>query len=121
MSTRDPQRFQPPARDDDGGEGVPVDLLAQVQAVTAPTMARPPSNGRTPPDKGLVLAEIERTDGSLVLAWCEYEGKPYLNLRVWTRDGFPTAKGVSIRLRELEPIMRGLLAAERKRRDRVTP
>ena len=77
MQPRDPQRFQSPARDDDGA-GVPVDLLAQVQAVTAPTMARPPSSGRTPPDKGLVLAEIERTDGSLVLAWSEYEGKPYL-------------------------------------------
>ena len=91
---------------------VPRDLLARVDALLAPP-AEPARAPATPPDKGLVLAEVDRgAEGALVLAWAEYEGKPYLSLRVW-RDGWPVkGKGVSIRLRELEPLLRGLLAAE---------
>lgn len=113
-------RFEPPRQGDDDAPQVPHELLAQVGAALSPSSSTPrtSSTAPTPPDKGLVLAEIERgAEGSLVLAWATYEGKPYLNLRVWSRDGWPQrGKGVSIRLRELEPLLRGLLAAERKRR-----
>ena len=112
-------RFDPPRQGDDDAPQVPHELLAQVDAALSPpsSTTRTSSTATTPPDKGLVLAEIERgAEGSLVLAWATYEGNPYLNLRVW-RDGWPVkGKGVSIRLRELEPLLRGLLAAERKRR-----
>lgn len=73
-------------------------------------MTRPPTEGN-----GSLLPavstqapslRIERSDGTeLHLDLCEFNGHPYVNVRVFFRgeDGawYPTRKGVSLRLREL--------------------
>ena len=61
-----------------------------------------------------LLVSIPRGQSEeLRLAWSEYEGKPYLSLRLWQKgdDGalLPTKKGISIRLRELPDLTEALI------------
>jgi hypothetical protein len=63
-----------------------------------------------PPENGRRLATIARSpDEELRVAWCEYEGRPYLSLRQWNRDQqgqwWPDSKrGITVRLRELADV-----------------
>lgn len=66
-----------------------------------------------PSPEGERLATIPRgKTEELRLAWDEYEGHPYLGLRVWAKldEGkwIPTKKGLSIRLHELAELLEGL-------------
>lgn len=68
--------------------------------------ARPEGKQATPPvEDGVVLAEYERDGGILRLAVNRYEGHPFVQLRIWTRDAagglWPSKAGVTIRRREL--------------------
>jgi hypothetical protein len=72
--------------------------------------ARNPEPGRASPpeEQGRRLATLRRPKdhAEIRLTWCEYEGHPYLNIRVWAEghDGqfWPQKeRGFSIRLREL--------------------
>src|SRR5207248_540653 len=65
----------------------------------------------TPPqENGRRLATIGRSkDEELRVNWSEYEGKPYLSIRLWTRDdsgGWWPSKtvGCTVRLRELPDV-----------------
>ena len=70
-----------------------------------------------PVDNGKRLATIARGDSEeLRVSWSEYEGRPFLNLRVWKRDSggawWPDkAKGLSVRVRELADFVEGVAAA----------
>jgi len=70
--------------------------------------AEPESNGRK-------LASIPRgTHEELRVTLDEYEGHPYVQLRAWERGAggwFPTRKGVTVRLRELEAVAEALREA----------
>lgn len=71
-----------------------------------------------PPEQGRRLATIQRPkdDAEIRLSWCEYEGHPYLSIRVWTRgkDGqwWPDKhRGFSVRLRELPTVAEAVAEA----------
>ena len=72
---------------------------------------------RIPQDEGLKLATIRRGDKEeLRLRWKTFEGKPYVELRLWTRqeegaDWWPTKKGCTVRLGELPDLALGFAAA----------
>lgn len=85
-----------------------VDALRGVYAKKEPKAQAKPEGRR--------LVTIQRgQDGELRLTWDEYEGRPFLSLRLWqrTEDGqaIPTKKGLSIRLRELPELVEGLVQA----------
>lgn len=81
-----------------------------------------------PEDTGQRLATLPRDErgqrAELRVSWAEYEGRPYLSLRVWTLDdggaAWPSKVGVTVRLRELpavaEAIAEALDLAERHAR-----
>jgi len=75
----------------------------------------PPRERRAPVETGKRLATVQRDENTeLRVVWDEYEGKPYLALRIWERrDGawYPTQKGVTVRLRELPSVADGIAAA----------
>jgi hypothetical protein len=77
----------------------------------------PPNGGHPPEDTGRRLATCPRGHGEeLRISWCEYEGNPYLNLRIWKRDQFqrgwwPDKRGLAIRVRELPDLAEALAAA----------
>lgn len=105
-----------------------TDSLARARALLArPTSAPSP---RTPPDRGHVLAELPRDDGSTLLVAVQrasQSGAPYLHLGVW-RDGWPEkGRSVSVRLRELHTLLGAVADAVeyvdelRAKRDEVKP
>jgi hypothetical protein len=73
----------------------------------------------TPPaEQGRRLATIARPkdDAEIRLCWCEYEGHPYLSIRVWAKgdDGqmWPDKhRGFSVRLRELPDVAEAIAEA----------
>jgi hypothetical protein len=79
----------------------------------------PPRHQATPPQEtGKRIGTVERSaDEQIRVTWCEYQGKPYVNLRLWRRDStndtwWPDAKrGISIRIRELPDMCDALAAA----------
>lgn len=71
----------------------------------------PPRRSATPPqENGRRIGTIERADGEEIrINWCEYEGKPYVSIRLWQRNDqgqwFPDSRrGMSWRIRELPDI-----------------
>jgi hypothetical protein len=83
---------------------------------------RPPTErSSTPPeDDGERIATYPRgADAELRMVVAEYNGRPYLGLRIWERDGdgaawWPTKKGVTVRTHELEDFARAVgVAVER--------
>ena len=71
-----------------------------------------PQRREPPVDNGKRLATIARTeDQELRVAWCESEGKPFLNIRIWERhDGawWPSKTGCTVRVRELAAFAEGI-------------
>ena len=68
----------------------------------------PPRRSATPPaENGRRIGTIERSaDEQIRVNWSEFEGKPFVSLRLWKRgdDGgwWPDGKrGMSVRIREL--------------------
>ena len=77
-----------------------------------------PDSGPTPPEeRGQRLASIPRgRDEELRISLDEYEGRPYVSVRVWARgtggSWWPVkAKGLSIRLREIDDVIEALAQA----------
>jgi hypothetical protein len=81
---------------------------------------------KPPEENGRRLATVSRgPDEELRVNWSFYENKPFLSLRIWTRDDhgqwWPDGKrGVAIRIRELPDIAEAIaesldLAAEHQR------
>jgi len=81
--------------------------------------ALPPRRQSTPPaEQGRRLATLPRPrdDAEIRLSWCEYDGHPYLSIRVWVKgdDGqwWPDKhRGFSVRLRELPEVADAIGAA----------
>lgn len=83
-----------------------------------------------PPPTGTLIASFPRPsregqDCELRLVLDEYQGHPYLSLRVWQRDHagafWPTRKGVSVRLSEAEGVAAALVQALGRVERRGTP
>jgi hypothetical protein len=97
----------------------PRDFRATADRLRAANaMFSPSSTAKQPPvERGERLATIPRGDSEeLRIVWDQYEGKPYLSLRVWTKDAaggwWPDkAKGVTIRRRELAAFADGFAVA----------
>jgi hypothetical protein len=76
-----------------------------------------PADSHPPEDTGRRLATCPRgKDEELRISWCEYEGNPYLNLRIWKCDRYhrgwwPDRRGIAIRVRELPDLAEALAAA----------
>jgi hypothetical protein len=75
-----------------------------------------PPRASPPQEQGRRLATFERSDDNaeIRLAWTDYQGSPYLSIRVWARgqDGrmWPQkGRGFSVRVREL-PILADAVA-----------
>jgi hypothetical protein len=71
-----------------------------------------------PPEVGTRLATLQRLKEreEIHVCWCEYEGNPYLSLRIWGEgsDGqyWPDRhRGFSVRLRELPDLAEAIAAA----------
>jgi hypothetical protein len=87
----------------------PNALRSQAQRLRG---ALPPRRQATPPaEQGRRLATIPRPkdDAEIRLNWCEYDGHPYLSIRVWVKDDagewWPDKhRGFSVRLRELPDV-----------------
>jgi hypothetical protein len=80
-----------------------------------PNPPRPPS---APRDDGQALGSFPRGDGrdELRVTLKTYEGRPYVSLRVWSRDDHgqwwpQKAKGVSVRLGEVSGVIGSLQGA----------
>jgi hypothetical protein len=78
----------------------------------------PRRQGQPPPETGRRLATIPRPkdDEEIRINWCEYEGHPYLGVRIWRRgdDGnlWPDKhRGFSIRLHELPDVAEAIAEA----------
>lgn len=89
-------------------------LRAQLGGERAPET---PAARPAPVDRGERLATFPRTDAEeLRVTWDQYDGRPYLSLRVWTRNAagawWPDkAKGCTVRLRELATFAEAVEAA----------
>jgi hypothetical protein len=76
-----------------------------------------PTGSHPPEDTGRRLATCPRgKDEELRISWCEYEGNPYLNIRIWKCDRYqrgwwPDKRGIAIRVRELPDLAEALAAA----------
>lgn len=83
------------------------DGASQLRQAMGPGARREP-----PKESGKRLATIPRgDDAELRVVWDEYEGKPYVGIRVWElRDGtaYPTKTGCTVRLRELADFADGI-------------
>lgn len=70
-----------------------------------------------PKESGKRLAALRRGESEeLRISWDEYQGNPYVSLRVWARDRlgrwWPDARrGCSIRVRELQQVARAIEVA----------
>ena len=77
----------------------------------------PPTGGGPPQDLGHRLLTLPRGhDEELRLSLDAYEGRPFLNLRIWTRDPagrgwWPSKRGVTFKLRELADVAEALAEA----------
>ena len=77
----------------------------------------PPAAGGPPRDLGHRLLTLSRGhDEELRLSLDAYEGRPFLNVRIWTRDAdgrgwWPSKRGVTFKLRELADVAEALATA----------
>ena len=77
----------------------------------------PPAGGGPPQDLGHRLLTLPRGhDEELRLSLDAYEGHPFLNVRIWTRDAdgrgwWPSRRGVTFKLRELADVAEALAEA----------
>ena len=78
----------------------------------------PPRRSATPPtENGRRIGTIERSaDEQIRVNWSEFEGKPFVSLRLWKRgdDGrwWPDGKrGMSVRIRELPDLAAAIAEA----------
>jgi hypothetical protein len=82
-----------------------------------PNHSNPPRQPSPPAESGLRRAKLPRRDGreELRVNLAEYQGRPYLAVRLWQRDQsgawWPTRKGVSIRLSEARDVADALAKA----------
>lgn len=81
--------------------------LQQKAAALRATQA-PAQEQRDAFDEGQLLAAIPRGDREeLRIAWAEYKGHPFLSIRLWSVEGGkrkPTAKGITIKVKELADV-----------------
>jgi hypothetical protein len=76
-----------------------------------------------PKEEGKRLGVLRRDGEELRIVWSEYEGRPYLSLRIWTKGTngafYPDkARGFTVRLRELPDFadaIQGALEEEARR------
>jgi hypothetical protein len=94
----------------------PVDLHERAQGFR--NRHPQPSRATPPEEQGRRLATLERPKDreEIRINWCEYEGNPYLNIRVWAEghDGrfWPQReRGFSIRVRELPDVAEAIAEA----------
>jgi len=78
----------------------------------------PPRRATAPPqENGRRLPTLDRSETEQIrINWSEYEGKPFLSIRMWKRGDYgqfwPAPKrGISIRVRELPDLADGVGAA----------
>ena len=66
-----------------------------------------PKNGHAspPPMKGILLGTLDHKDGQIRIVWDEYEGRPYLSIRLWTTDDgkafWPSKNGFTVKLKDI--------------------
>jgi hypothetical protein len=92
----------------------------------SPNHPNPPRRPEPPADNGERVATFDRGRGvELRVCLSEYEGYPYISLRVWERGpggGFwPTRKGCSVRLSEAPELAAALAAVAGPGRVRSDP
>jgi hypothetical protein len=93
------------------------DLRANAAQLRAGSTMFAPRPVATPPaDLGVRLATLERGESEQVrVTWAEYEGRPFLNIRLWTRNAegqwWPDKKGIAIKVRELPAFADGIAGA----------
>jgi hypothetical protein len=73
----------------------------------------PPGTSPPPVDAGKRLLTLPRHDGELRISISQYQGNDYLSLRVWEPGAYdpglyPTKKGVSIRISEIDHVISAL-------------
>ena len=121
-------RFTPPGNPtpDDAPDEAPDEAatgaaLARAKAVLA-RHVEPPPPPQSAPDPGVILAEIDRGDGTTMrVCWRLFEGKPFVAVGVWA-GGWPVkGKQTTVKVRELAAVLDGLVAAVEKRDEARRP
>ena len=92
------------------------DLQAQADRLRQKTAPQQHGDRKAPEENGVRLATINRSeDEELRLAWSEYNGRHFLNIRVWNRrdNGWwpDKTKGMTVRVRELPDFADGIAKA----------
>lgn len=97
-----------------GGES----LRARAEGALQQQREREARQRRDAPDPGTVLASVPRSDGTeLRVSLHHYEGKPFVRVAPWQRDGASGAfwpvkgKGATVRVSELARVASALLDA----------
>jgi hypothetical protein len=98
----------------------PPDLRRNAAALRS-RLPPAPTRQEPPKENGKRLATIPRPgrngapDEEIRVNWSSFEGKPFLQIRVWVRQGndwWPVKeKGLSVRVRELADFADGIAAA----------
>lgn len=94
----------------------PFDLRAVAERLRKMPKKAGQQRSGPPEENGVRLATIPRSDGEeLRLSWAEYNGRHFLNVRIWTKgDGgwWPDkTKGLTVRVRELADFAEGVAKA----------
>ncbi|MBV8611466.1 MAG: hypothetical protein JO034_28985 [Singulisphaera sp.] len=96
----------------------PNDLRGRAAHLRSQLPPPPTAGGGGPPqDLGHRLLTLPRgQDEELRLSLDAYEGHPFLNVRIWTRDAdgrgwWPSKRGVTFKLRELADVAEALAEA----------
>ena len=104
-----------PENDASGLPPLKTDLRGAASRLRNKTAPERPRAG-PPEENGVRLATIARgEDEELRLSWSEYNGRNFLNVRIWKRreDGWwpEKGKGMTVRLRELADFAEGVAKA----------
>ncbi len=92
--------------------GAPDDATVGRARAAAAALSQRATPAAAAHDPGEVLADIPRSDGTrLQVAWCEYQGKPFVRIAIWKGGWVVPGKQACVRRSELAPVLEALILA----------
>lgn len=108
----DTTRVTPRQGSHDTDAGAPDDATVGRARAAAAALSQRATPAAAAHDPGEVLADIPRSDGTrLQVAWCEYQGKPFVRLALWKGGWIVPGKQACVRRSELGAVLEALILA----------